>query len=476
MSTQPMDWKNPVDVSIWRATRKKSLSDVWRRDFKPLLMGIPLAARATDLQPGEFFADPITVEEMPREGETLSARARRLDHQEDGPGRKKPWSVAQMIGKNSAGEAVISAPARRASEFKKSKAVALIGAGLDKKANREIACGVFGGVVKCLTGHKFHVAYECGNRYCPTCGPNGAKELFASTIGPLQLAAAKMLDCGDPNCKECYWFRRDQTKADLVEGGAVMVLPHWPPPPGEKPKTVVAIFDFTIRNFYKGRTLGTDELEVMRYSFKLFNQAIKRFMRALERKIGMERSDYGLLWCDELGATNSNIHAHGVYVGPWLPVKDGEFKKLWSKITGGAGQILFLKKAESLERALYHALKYPAKYAGEEKTTAERAAHLEIIFHRVRRIHALARFYNMPKPKDDLEKDGLFNKCPLCGERLSEPDFRYLLSDLARQGSRDVTQLHREIGRAKVLEGGAFTGSPISTDNCAPDFLSSGDG
>lgn len=458
---EPMDWKNPFDLSTWRATRKKSLEKVWRDGWKPLLMGIPLAARAGDPAPGEFLSRQlVTVEEMPREGESLSARARRLDRQEDGPGAKKPWSVAQMIGKNSAGETVISAPAKSASDFKKGKGVAMVDAGLLKKANREIACGLFGGLVKCTTGHKFHVGYECGNRYCPTCGPAGAKELFASTIGPLHLAAAKMLECGDPDCKPCYWFRRDQVKTDVSEGAKSVPLPHWPPAPGEKPKTVVAIFDFTIKNFFKGRHLDLAELETMRWAIKIFNLAIKRFMRALERRLGMDRKEYGLLWCDELGASNSNIHAHGIYVGPWLPQKNRELSKLWSEVTQGWGEIVFIKYAESLERALYHALKYPAKYASEEKTTPERSAHLEIIFHRVRRIHALARFYNMPKPKDDLEKDGLFNKCPLCGERLSEPDFRYLLSDLARVGSRNVTELQREMGRAKILAGGAGGGSP----------------
>lgn len=456
-----MDWKNPLDLSQWRATRKKTLHQWWTHNVSPLLDGVMLPARPGEPVPGQLLPGQLlTVEEMPREGETLSARARRLDHQEDGPGAKKPWSVAQMIGKNSAGETVISAPARRASEFKKGKGVSLVDAGLTKKANREIACGLFGGIVKCTTGHKFHVGYECGNRYCPTCGPKGAKELFASTIGPLQLAAAKMLDCGDLNCKACYWFRRDQVKTDLVEGATAVPLPHWPPAPGEKPKTVVAIFDFTIRNFFKGRTLDLSDLETMRWAVKLFNKAIKRFMRALERRMGMERSEYGLLWCDELGATNSNIHAHGIYVGPWLPQKNRELSKLWAEVTQGWGEIIFLKYAESLERALYHALKYPAKYASEEKTTPQRSAHLEIIFHRVRRIHALARFYNMPKPKDDLQKDGLFNKCPLCGERLSEPDFRYLLSDLAALGSRNVTELQREIGRAKVLTGGGGGSSP----------------
>lgn len=474
MSTQPapMDWKNPFDVTTWRATRKKKLAEVWRENFQPLLMGVPLAARRGDPLAGSLLSGPI-LRDLQDDGESLTQRGRRLDAEEVQSSSKKAWSILNLVGKTDAGEVVFSAPGRRASDWKKGKAVSLVNAGLLKKANRDLGCGVLGGTVRCSTGHRFHVPYECGNRYCPKCGPEGARELFASTLGPLKLAAAHVMECGDPHCKECYWFRREQTKTDA---GAEVMIPHWPPPKGERPARVVAILDFTMRNTLKGQKLQLPELEMLRWVFKIFNLNIKRFMRALERQTGMTRDDYGLLWCDELGANNSNVHAHGIYCGPWLPQKNRELSKLWEKITGGAGRIVFIKYVDSIDQALYHALKYPAKYASEEKTTADRAAHLEIIFHRVRRIHALAAFYNMPKPKDDLQKDGLFNKCPLCGEPLSSPDFRFLLCDLRACGSRDVTELQREIGKARVLAGGALGCSPKNTDNCDVGFLSSGAG
>jgi len=463
MSTQPIDWKNPFDLTTWRATRKKSLEKVWGDNFQPLLMGVPLAAERGAPLAGKLLSGPI-LRDLQDDGESLTSRGRRLDAEEVQSSSKKSWSVVNLVGRNDAGEIVFSASGRRASKWKKGKGIPMGESGLLKKANREIACDLIGGPVHCKTGHRFHVSYECGNRYCPKCGPKGARELFARTLGPLKLAAAHLMECGDPHCKECYWFRREQTKTDA---GAEVVTPHWPPPKGERPARVVAMLDFTMSNPLKGKKLECSELEMLRLMFKFFNHQIKRFMRALERQTGMTRDDYGLMWCDELGANNSNVHAHGIYCGPWLPQKNRELSKLWEKITGGAGRIVFVKYVESIDRALYHALKYPAKYASEEKTSPERAAHLEIIFHRVRRIHALASFYNMPKPKDDLEKDGLFNKCPLCGDQLSPPDFRFLLSDLRAMGSRDVTALQREIGRARVLAGGAGGASPISTDNCA---------
>jgi hypothetical protein len=472
MSTQPMDWKNPFDLTTWRATRKKTLEKVWGDNFHPLLTGIALAAKRGDPLAGNLLSGPI-LRDLQDDGESLTARGRRLDAEEVQSSSKKPWSLLNLIGTNDAGETIFSKPAQRASIWKKGKAIPMVDAGLLKKANRDVGCGLLAGTVKCKTGHRFHVPYECGNRYCPKCGPEGARELFAHTLGPLKLAAAHLMECDAPNCKQCYWFQREQTKTD---DGAEVSIPHWPPLKGERPARVVAILDFTMRNFLKGQKMGLSDLEDMRFWFKQFNRNIKRFFRALERQLGMTRSEYGVIWCDELGANNSNIHAHGVYCGPWLPQKNRELSKLWEKVTGGAGRIVYIKYVDSIDQALYHALKYPAKYASEEKTSPERAAHLEIIFHRVRRIHALASFYNMPKPKDDLKKDGLFNKCPLCGDQLSQPDFRFLLSDLHALGSRDVTELQREKGRAKVFAGGVAADRLKNTDNCAVDFLSSGAG
>jgi hypothetical protein len=470
VSTNPQitetNWKNPFDVESWRATRKKTLARVWQDNFSPLLMGIPLSASAPGLLPGQLLSGPV-IQDFQREGESLTGYLERKDA-DAGLDKlpissQKPWSVVNLVGKDADGAITFGAEWQRdpwgakATKWKKGKGGTLMVNGLEKKANREIACGLIGGQVHCRTGHQFHVSYRCGNRYCPTCGPKGAKELFAKTIGPLQLAAARLMDCGSLECKECYWSRRQQVK----DGSGVFVpVPHWPPPKGSKPARVVAILDFTMPNYFKGRILGKSELETLRLQFQYFNKYIKRFARALERQTGMTRREYGLMWCDELGQNNSNVHAHGIYVGPWLPQKNRELSALWSKITGGRAKIIFLKYAESLERALYHALKYPAKYASEEKTSPERAAHLEIIFHRVRRVHALAVFYNMEKPSDDLEKDSAFSKCPLCAERLSVPEFRYLLSELVAAGSRDVNDIQREKERAFVLAGVAGGGSP----------------
>ncbi len=438
-----MDWKNPVDVSVWRATRKQNLEKVWGKNFAPLLMGLSLAADRRE--PGELVPGTC-LELLQQTGESLTERARRLENQGDSQhATRRAWSVPYLVGVNDAGTVIFSAPGQRASDWKRRKGVPMVHADLLKKANRELACGLVGGPVKCKNGHQFHVAYECGNRYCPKCGPEGAKKLFARTLGPLRLAAARLLLCDNAACAECFWWRQGMDRAGDN-------LPHWPPQKNRRhPKTVVAILDFTLRN------IGGSERS-LREGFRFLNSRIKTFMRTLERRRGIARAEYGLLWCDELGRNNSNMHAHGIYVGPWLPQKKRELSELWKEVTGGMGEIVFIRFAESLERALYHAMKYPAKYADEEKTSPERAAALEMIFHRVRRIHALASFYNMKKP-DDPSGD-VFNTCPLCSEQLSKPDFRFLLADLKAVGSRDVTALQREILRARVLQGEGGGSSP----------------
>ena len=103
-----------------------------------------------------------------------------------------------------------------------------------------------------------------------------------------------------------------------------------------------------------------------------------------------------------------------------------------------------LKYADSFSEALYHAVKYPAKFA--ERSSPRRLAELEIIFHRVRRFHTLTAFYNPDVPK--LEKQ--FKRCPRCGGRMLEW-FRFEgLSELRARGLRDVREAQREASFARA--------------------------
>jgi hypothetical protein len=99
---------------------------------------------------------------------------------------------------------------------------------------------------------------------------------------------------------------------------------------------------------------------------------------------------------DEFGSGNSNLHAHGVYAGPYLP--QHLLSAWWQEITGDS-YIVSIKPAMSFDKALSHALKYPSKFWDAPPL---RLAELEKAFHKVRRFHTLARFYNPPETQTNL--------------------------------------------------------------------------
>jgi hypothetical protein len=340
-------------------------------------------------------------------------------------------------------QVIFSPGAARAEHGKKIKAGCLAQDGLAAKANRELACGLLGGEIVCKNGHRFSVNYECGNRYCRTCGPKGARKLFAQKHEQLVQVAQRLLDCGNLDCKACYWIRK--------EPGKIKELQHWPPLPGEKPRVVVAKLDFTVVN------TGQAAPELIRR----LNLCIKRFCRAIEALGYVDsRAAYGLATCDELGRENSNIHAHGVYVGPWLPQDKGrkQLSQLWARVTGygkrrrpGAawqgGMILSIKYAKSFEEALYHSIKYPAKFA--ERSAPERLAELEVIFHRVRRFHCFAAFYNPQVEKTETK----CRSCPSCGGELFDRGPWISLGQLHGRGLKDLESFAIEVNRYKALKG-----------------------
>jgi hypothetical protein len=432
MSTSPrsFDWKNPQDVARWRSDRKQRLEQVWGTQEKPLLFGTsvdrPIAKPGTRQNRIAYFHQ----EEQPA---SLADRLAADDGNPRAASGESPrfYSTLHLMG-TSGGEIVITPAARAADPKKKTKARLMYERGLEKKANRELACGLMGGVVSCKEGHSFAVSYECGNRYCPRCGPDRANESFAKILGRMRLTTALLLDCGDPHCKQCYWFRRGRTKR---EDGEQLPIPHWPPPAkGKRAQRVIAILDFMLPK------AGAPD----RWTARRMNAAIKKTIRTVTRRAGISRADYGYLYTDEYGARNSNLHAHGIYVGPRLDYK--EIKRAWCKAIGSASAVFVIRMCEKLEPALFHAIKYPAKFG--DQAAADWLAELEHAFHRVRRLHRLGRFYNMPKPEDEQEHDGRMKKCPVCSGQLSEPTFNRLLRDLTVP---DLRELVREVGRKKVL-------------------------
>jgi hypothetical protein len=420
-------WKDPTFILAWKARRRQELLARWNP--QPLFSGIANAAQPAAESP---FARATELVQF--ENESLLDRAHRLESEltklkKGKASCRAKYRVPSMLAK--AGDDWIMTPAvSRARPGKIEKSKAMYEADLVNKANRELACNLLGGEVECRSGHVFRVSYQCGNRYCVSCGPRAATRLFKKHSPRFLFVATRLLMCRAADtwggmCEECSKAIEEKR------------LPHWPPPRGVKPRVVVAKIDFTLKNTGQaGPTLMRD-----------LNLFIKKFCRAMERRFHIRRSEYGLAYCDELGAGNTNAHAHGIYVGPWLPQKHKELSKLWSEITGDSF-IISIKYAKRFEMALYHAIKYPAKFA--ELSTPERLAQLEIIFHRVRRFHTLAAFYSPEAPP---EPDPPVKRCPLCDETLSEVKTWQTLEDLERRGLKDLQAVRLEMAREHGLTG-----------------------
>jgi hypothetical protein len=292
--------------------------------------------------------------------------------------------------------------------------------GLHAKAKRQAFCNIFGAQYQCVsfepgrpTGHKFFVPFHCKNRYCPDCGPVIFRELFAKYV------------------------RLKEVVGRLV--------PHWPCR-DRKPECVVAKIDFTSKNL--GRMPTADEV-------RAFNKAIRRFFRLVEKRFGLARKDYGVLWCDEFGGKgNTNLHAHSMYAGPWLPNKKKQLASLWRKACQGTpfegSFIVSIKPARSFEAGLAHALKYAGKFLSKDP---ERLADLERAFHRVRRVHTLAAFYNAvlrDNPAAAIDHELV---CPICNAALIRVGPWRPIQFLVADGCRPLDEVRRQEGRAKVLGG-----------------------
>jgi hypothetical protein len=398
-------WKDPAFVESWKRGRREDLEAKWKRHVQSV------AFLPTDRE--------LAARALQAEGETLGQRSARIEPEH----RKKTGKsadqarhqVPDLITRTLEGEWIVQPAALRATPAKLTKTKRMWESGLDRKAQRELACGILGGEIVCRTGHRFRVSYQCGNRYCPSCAPRDGKKLFARQANRLRFAATRLMMCQD-ECAECSKAIEEQR------------LPHWPPPREIRPRIVCATIDFTLRH---DRAKGLPTPERMRE----LNRMIKKFCRAIEKRFRISRKEYGLAYCDELGGNNSNPHAHGIYVGPWLPQskEKKELSELWREITGGDSFILSIKFAQDFGRALFHALKYPAKFA--ERSSPERLADLEKVFHRVRRFHTLAAFYCPEAPPDPKPEP---KKCPHCGENLSEPRGWETILELVRRGLPDL--------------------------------------
>ena len=427
------DWKNPQFVSSWKATRRHNLEQIWEDRYKPLFVGMPLAERRDPSLAGALAYVENTILQ---EGETLSERARRLELGEvriRNRSRRSTYSVNCAIGKDDAGEFVIAEWARAATPVSTECAKYLYEIGLEKKAQRRIACSVLWAARHCKSRHRWRVAYQCGNRYCQNCGPKRAHRLQGESVQKLTPVAAEI---------------RAQNRS-----------------------TVIASIDFTWRN--TGRMPDRNEI-------RFFNECIRKCFRILARRFRFTRHDYGLMWCDEFGGKNTNLHAHGIYVGPWLPQskRNKQLSKAWAEATGGIATIASIKLRPDLAGAIAHAVKYPAKFI--DRSEPARLAQLESVFHGVRRLHTLARFYGVKRedPEDQLE----YCTCPICDAPLSEivewvpfvqvkhlPDLEaFLMKQTPVDGRSPPVTLSPVVGKPSVSKARPITQLDPVTDEDVP--------
>lgn len=284
------------------------------------------------------------------------------------------------------------------------------------KAKRLAWCGIIGHAKDCTKYEcrdkrgRFFKRHDCKLRYCPRSGPKAFRELYFKHLGRLAIVAEALATHREGNCG----------------------------------RRVIAQIDITLRNI--GRMPSTEQVRV-------FNKRIRRLFRRVERQLRVSRLDYGFAWMDEFGSGNQNLHAHGVYVGPWLP--QDLLSKWWHEITGDSF-IISIKTAPSFEKALSHALKYPSKFWN---AVPSRLVELEIAFHKVRRFHTLARFFNPPETREEPGmSDGKSEakRCPFCGSCLKAPLRNRgwsWVSALEREGRIDLDQARLIIAREKVLSG-----------------------
>src|SRR5437879_3573436 len=121
------------------------------------------------------------------------------------------------------------------------------------------------------------------------------------------------------NC-QCRYFRRCGT--DIFAAlfgkyvGLWLTVKTLLPLHGFRSQVVIAKLDFTSVNL--GRMPTAQEI-------REFNQDIRECMRRAARERGIGSKRYRFLWCDEFGgwnprteSHNTNLHAHGVYVGPYI--------------------------------------------------------------------------------------------------------------------------------------------------------------
>ena len=250
---------------------------------------------------------------------------------------------------------------------------------LKRKAIRFANCGRLGRSAICSlypSEHKFYAPHDCGTDFCMKCAQGQRRTLFEKYLRVI---------------------------LNAVAGG---VPKGW----------TLARVTFTLRS---------DATEITPERVKAFNSAVRFTMR----KSVESRSGYGFLFSDEVGfetrghlpdaqrvAHGLNLHAHGLYFGPYVDWEGT--RDLWAAETekrfGVPSTGFYIKEVRGFRRgperavrwALNHLLKYLSK---PPAVTAGRLADLILSFDGAKRVHALGKFYGKCPAKEKANCP-----CPTC--------------------------------------------------------------
>jgi hypothetical protein len=289
---------------------------------------------------------------------------------------------------------------------------------LERKANRLLSCSVVARPMDCIDcGLKGYTRFYCGNRYCRYCGNQVFVRLFAKYIRLRSIVERLM-------CRD-----------------------------GFRPSAILGTLTFTTANL--GRMPTADEI-------RKFNHDVRKTLQLVCQKLGIKSSQFGILWCDEFGGWNkelqdynTNLHCHGIWLGPFLPLK--LLSEIWKEVRGNCDyrvvieSVPFRDGKPDFARALGHALKYTSKHVSTY--SPERLAELELAFNGVRRVHTMGLFYNAKETKIEDEPSAT-PLCPHCNGHLAYPKNcgLQLVKDLEKDGRVDLELLRRAQGAKKIPE------------------------
>jgi hypothetical protein len=231
---------------------------------------------------------------------------------------------------------------------------------LFSKANRYMECSRYAHLYQCK-GKKRHDLFSpiyCDLRFCPRCAPRQFARLMAKYEPVLEAIAAHT-------------------------------------------KTGFRIREITLTTRNTG-SLATAQI-------KKFNLDVKKTLKSLMQEV----DGWGAIWCDEVGFNNTNLHAHLLLYGPFIP--QSRLAEVWNDISGH--EVVYIKETrKSAIRALIHLLKYVSKPPSDDPC---QIGLLEAAFHGTRRVHALGLFYNFVGEDTDHVRSE-WDKCPHCGAELTK--------------------------------------------------------